>query len=115
MEKLKDIRDILLVSFVAMVSMIFVDSLVYKGFYSYLYLGLSVILLLAIVILSIIIYDTSFSNSEDVIDETPKKFGIESLLNGESFKLPVCHFTHNYTKKEKTFIKYMRILDGVDK
>lgn len=115
MEKLKDIRGILLVSFVAMVSMIFIDSLVYKGFYSYLYLGLSVALLLVIIVLSIIIYDTSSSNSEEVIDETPKKFGIESLLNGESFKLPVCHFTHNYTEKEKAYIKYRRILDGVDK
>ena len=101
MEKLKNIRDILLVSFVAVVSMIFIDSLVYKGSYSYLYLSLSIILLLAIVILSVVIYDTSSSNSEDIIDETPKKFGIESLLNGESFKLPVCHFTHNYTEKEK--------------
>ena len=104
MKRLKDIRDILFIAFVAIVGLIFIDSLAYKGLYSYLYLALAIVLLIAVITLSIIIYDTSESKELSLL---------EKLKNGGSFNYEVNEIKYD-RERHKTFMKYMRILEGID-
>ena len=104
MKKLKDIRDILYITFMAIVTLIVIDLYAYKGIYAYLYLALSVILLVAIAILSVIIFDTQESKELSLL---------EKLKNGGSFKYEVTKIEYD-RERMRTYNKYMRILNGID-
>lgn len=101
MKKLKDVRDIIFIAFVAVIGLILIDYFVYKSLYLYLYMALAVFLLVVGIILSIIIYDTKEVSL------------IDSLKNGKSFELEVNKIEYN-TYFAKRYAHYMKILNGMD-
>lgn len=108
MKILKNIRDILVFTLITLISFILIDSLLYKGIYSYLYMWLAIVVLTTVLVMSVIIYDSSGDIKEENLTL------LDRLKDGGSFKYTVCHIDSNPTDREKSFIKYMRILNGLD-
>ena len=100
MEKLKDIRSILITPLAAILALVVIDLYVYNCLYIYLYLALAVAILVIITILSIVIFDT-------------KESLIDSLNNGKSFELEVNKIEYN-RYFAKRYAHYMKILNGIE-
>ena len=108
MEKLKNIKDILIISFLSIMALVLIDYFMYEKRFVYLYLAVAIVLLVSTAIISIIIYDCHES-----IEETKLQKLMNSLMNGKSFELEVNKIEYN-REKSKAYAKYMRILNGFD-
>ena len=101
MKKLNNIRNFSLILTVTLFSAIIIDSVKFKGKYSYTFLFLMIVSLLSTCILSIIIYD---NKTNDLM---------ETLKDGKSFELDVIKIDYDKYRAE-AYAKYMRILNGID-